>query len=89
MVFAVIPCSSILLIRGTTTITWTATDAHGNVSATPGIQTITVNDTEKPNRVGSAQPGCRKQFRRLLCDVNPGIATASDNCPAQQSTESQ
>jgi len=66
---------------GTTTITWTATDAHGNVSATPGIQTITVNDTETPtvaaplNLVAGNNPG------DCFATVNPGIATASDNCP--------
>ncbi len=63
---------------GTTTITWTATDANGNDASCQ--QTVTVNDNQNPtitcpaNIVTSAGPTCTS-------DTDPGTATASDNCP--------
>jgi hypothetical protein len=54
---------------------------HGNVSATSGIQTITVNDTEKqPCRLRSASL-LENDPNECFATVNPGLATASDNCP--------
>jgi hypothetical protein len=65
---------------GTTTITWTATDASGNTSATSAVQTVQVNDTEKPtiscpaNITQSTDPG-------LCSAVVTFNVTANDNCP--------
>jgi len=64
--------------KGTTTITWTATDSSGNQSSC--TQTITVNDTEPPaitcpaNIIASTEPGT------CAAHVAPGTATATDNC---------
>jgi hypothetical protein len=64
--------------KGTTTITWTATDSSGNQSSC--AQTITVNDTEAPaitcpaNIATSTEPGT------CSAHVAPGTATATDNC---------
>src|SRR5205823_8650882 len=63
--------------KGTTTITWTATDGSGNHSSC--TQTITVNDTEAPaiscpaNITRSNDPGM------CSANINPGTATATDN----------
>jgi len=66
---------------GTITRTWTATDCAGNIDVC--VQTIIVEDTTDPaftnvpaDIVVSNDPG--------VCDamVNPGMATASDNCNA-------
>jgi hypothetical protein len=65
--------------KGTTTITWTATDASGNTASCQ--QTVTVNDTQAPaitcpsNIVVASNPGT------CSANVNPGTATATDNCP--------
>jgi uncharacterized repeat protein (TIGR01451 family) len=65
--------------RGTTTITWTATDSAGN-SSSSCQQTVTVNDTEAPaitcpaNMTANTGPGT------CVATVNPGTATATDNC---------
>src|SRR5207237_7475996 len=65
--------------KGTTTITWTATDSAGNHSSC--TQTVTVNDTENPTI------SCPANITR---DNDPGICGAvvvyptpvgSDNCP--------
>ncbi|MDQ2977244.1 MAG: HYR domain-containing protein, partial [Acidobacteriota bacterium] len=64
--------------KGTTTITWTATDASGNSSSC--TQTITVNDNEAPaitcpaNITHGTDPGT------CSANINPGTATATDNC---------
>ena len=64
---------------GTTTVTWTATDASGNTATC--TQTVTVNDTQNPtitcpsNVTVSADAG--------LCSASGvalGAATGSDNC---------
>jgi len=65
--------------KGTTVVTWTATDSSGNTS-TPCAQTITVNDTEAPviscpaNITHGTDPGTCSAV------INPGTATATDNC---------
>ena len=62
---------------GTTTITWTATDANGNSSS--DVQNVTVQDTMKPvltipaNRSVVADSSCTKT-------VDAGTASAVDNC---------
>ncbi|PYS51289.1 MAG: hypothetical protein DMF68_04595 [Acidobacteria bacterium] len=64
--------------KGTTTITWTATDASGNHSSCD--QTVTVKDKEAPviscpaNIVHGTDPGM------CSANLNPGTATATDNC---------
>jgi hypothetical protein len=59
---------------GTTTITYTASDGHGNTST--GTQTVTVVDDTPPVVTPPADV-------TALCNgsVNPGTATATDNCP--------
>jgi uncharacterized repeat protein (TIGR01451 family) len=63
---------------GTTTIHWTATDSSGNSSSCD--QTVTVNDTENPtiscptNKTANTEPGS------CAAVVDPGTATATDNC---------
>jgi hypothetical protein len=62
---------------GTTTITWTGTDTHGNQAS--ATQTITVVDsvpptiTVPPNVTAFSWPSCSKV-------VSTGTATASDTC---------
>ena len=69
---------------GTTTITWTATDASGNHSSC--TQTVTVNDTENPtitappNVTASTGPG-RTTCDADVSDATLGTASAHDNCP--------
>ena len=64
--------------KGTTTIHWTATDSSGNSSSCD--QTVTVTDNEKPtiscpaNMTANTEPGT------CAAHVNPGTATATDNC---------
>ena len=65
---------------GTTTVTYTATDAAGNV--TTASFTVTVNDTEKP--VISGMPSNITVTNDAgICgaSVNWTVPTAADNCP--------
>src|SRR5207253_1363942 len=64
---------------GTTTVIWTATDIHGNVSITC-TQTIVVTDNEKP--VITCPASITHTADAGVCSymVNIGIATATDNC---------
>jgi hypothetical protein len=65
---------------GTTTITWTATDAHTNTSTCS--QTVIVTDTEKPVIIGT--PANITQTNDAgVCGAKVSwiAATASDNCP--------
>jgi hypothetical protein len=64
--------------KGTTTITWTATDASGNHSSC--TQTITVNDTEAPTISCPANISRGTDPGTCSATVNPGTATATDNC---------
>ena len=61
--------------KGTTTITWTATDAAGNSSSC--TQTITVNDTERPTITLN---GANPQFVECHTSYTELGATAHDNC---------
>ncbi len=66
---------------GTTTITWTATDASGNTSLTPALQTVTVNDTELPV-VSNPIPSPNTLWPPNHEMVNVMVSyTATDNCP--------
>lgn len=68
---------------GTTTVIWTVTDIHGNVST--ATQTVTVNDTEKPviacaaNQVFCANTGGNNNY------AIP-VLTQSDNCGIASTT---
>ncbi|MDX6443631.1 MAG: hypothetical protein QOH71_705 [Blastocatellia bacterium] len=64
--------------KGTTTITWTATDDSGNSSSC--AQTVTVNDTEKPVISCPASITANNDAGECSARVNPGTATATDNC---------
>src|SRR5712691_8996163 len=64
--------------KGTTTITWTATDSSGNSSSC--TQTVTVNDTENPVITCPANITTGNDPGQCSATVNPGTATATDNC---------
>jgi hypothetical protein len=81
-------CESFVFPTGTTTITYTATDAAGNT--TTGVQHVTV--TESPTipptvgapadvtlYTGAGATSCSVTVSNL--DATLGTATASDNCP--------
>src|SRR5205814_2063974 len=77
------PSSGATFPVGTTTVSVTATDAHGNT--TTNTFTVTVNDTEKPsltvpaNIIVSNDPG--------LCGAAVAFTvTAADNCPGVTTT---
>jgi hypothetical protein len=63
---------------GTTTVTWTTTDIHGNTSSC--IQTITVTDDEKPVITCPANITHTADAGVCSYTVNIGTATATDNC---------
>ena len=66
--------------KGTTTITWTATDHASPANQSSCTQTVTVQDHEAPvitcpaNITRSNDPG------QCSANINPGTATATDNC---------
>jgi hypothetical protein len=64
---------------GTTTITWTATDAHNNTATC--TQTVTVTDNENP--VISCAAAITHTANAGLCSYSftPATPVASDNCP--------
>lgn len=65
---------------GTTNITWTATDVHGNTAT--DAQTVTVNDTEGPSITGaSVSPGSLWPPNHKMRDVAVTYS-AADNCGA-------
>jgi hypothetical protein len=64
--------------KGTTTVTWTATDASGNQAT--ATQTVTVRDTERP--VLAALPNLRLNAPATACGAVVSFApSAGDNCP--------
>jgi uncharacterized repeat protein (TIGR01451 family) len=81
-------CESFVFPTGTTNVTYTATDAAGNVST--GVQTVTVTESpaippsiDAPANVtlytGAGATSCSVTVSNL--DTTLGTATASDNCP--------
>jgi hypothetical protein len=67
---------------GTTSITWTVTDIHGNVSTC--VQTVTVNDDEDPiitTCPASQNVGANAACQFVVADYT-GLAVATDNCDA-------
>ncbi len=63
---------------GTTTIVWTATDAAGNTAV--AAQTVTVVDAEEPSVTPPAAVTVGNDPGRGDAAVDPGAATAADNC---------
>ncbi len=78
-------CESFVFPTGTTTVTYTATDASGN--STSGIQTVTVNENPNinptidapANVTVSTGPGATS-CGTVVSDATLGTASASDNC---------
>lgn len=66
---------------GSTTVTYTATDASGN--STSGSFTITVADTEKPAITAPAAILVNNDAGQCTAVVNLGNAVATDNCGVQ------
>jgi hypothetical protein len=64
--------------KGATSIVWTATDASGRTAA--ATQTVTINDTENPTVNAPADITAASDAGSCSADVNPGTATAVDNC---------
>ncbi len=62
---------------GTTTVTWTATDANGNSST--GIQSVTVNAPDTTAPVVTAPIGITTEATAVLTPVTLGTATAIDD----------
>ena len=69
---------------GTTTITWSVTDANGN-AATPVIQTVTVTDNEKPIVTCAANQVFCSNFGGVNNYTIPTLS-AKDNCGIQSIT---
>src|SRR5439155_9727443 len=65
---------------GTTTITWIATDQSDNTASC--TQTVTVNDAERPTITCPANITTSNDPGQCSANVNPGTATATDNCGA-------
>ncbi|HEX4824011.1 MAG TPA: choice-of-anchor Q domain-containing protein [Candidatus Polarisedimenticolaceae bacterium] len=66
---------------GTTQIAWSATDASGNVSLTPAIQTVKVDDVEPPSlSTPTSSPAALWPPNHAMRDETIGY-TAADNCP--------
>lgn len=68
--------------KGTTTITWTATDVEGLKSSV--TQTVTVSDKEKPSISAPQNMSTRVNRGVSFATVAVGQATAADNCPNVQ-----
>jgi hypothetical protein len=64
---------------GTTTVAWTATDAAGNTAS--ATQRVTVADTEPPAVTAPPNVSVANDTGRADASVDPGTATAADNCP--------
>jgi hypothetical protein len=64
---------------GQTIITYTADDGHGHVKQ--AFQTVTVTDDTPPTLSVPADQTVNAPANSCSAMVNPGTATASDNCP--------
>jgi hypothetical protein len=71
---------------GTTTVTWTVTDIHGNTNTS--TQTISVTDNEKPTIVSA--PDQMQTADAGVCKANVTVAgpVTGDNCGVQSVTNS-
>jgi hypothetical protein len=63
---------------GTTIVTWTVTDIHGNSST--DTQTVTVNDTESPAITAAADVTVSNDAGSCLAVVELAAPATSDNC---------
>jgi hypothetical protein len=63
---------------GTTTITWTVKDIHGNIKTV--VQTIIVTDNEKPGITAPALVSVVNIPGSCMASVNLGTPVTSDNC---------
>ena len=63
---------------GTTTVTWTATDANGN--AKTATQLVTVNDTELPTITAPNNVTVTASNACVAFNVALGLPTTADNC---------
>lgn len=63
---------------GTTTITWTVTDIHGNIKT--AVQSIVVTDNEKPSITAPAMVSVVNTPGSCTAIVNLGTPETSDNC---------
>jgi hypothetical protein len=63
---------------GTTVVTWTVTDIHGNSST--ATQTIVVTDNEKPVITAPAAIAVNNDAGLCNATINIGSATTGDNC---------
>lgn len=70
--------------KGSTTITWTATDVEGLKSSV--TQTVVVSDKEKPTVTAPQNISTRVNRGVSFATVNAGQATAADNCQSVQVT---
>jgi hypothetical protein len=67
---------------GSTTITWTITDANGN-PATPVVQTVTVTDNQAPVITVAQNPiNVNTDFNQCYATVFVPLAMVDENCPA-------
>ena len=66
-------------LLGTTTVTWTATDASGTTAS--ATQFVTVRDQELPSVVTPPNVSTVTDPGKPTASVSPGVATATDNCP--------
>ncbi|MDP1763474.1 MAG: HYR domain-containing protein, partial [Sediminibacterium sp.] len=62
---------------GTTTVTWTVTDIHGNKNTT--TQSVTVTDNEKPT-ISIAPVSANNDLGACSATVNIGTPVTGDNC---------
>jgi len=66
-------------LLGTTTVTWTATDASGTTAS--ATQSVTVRDQELPSVVTPPNVSTVTDPGKPTASVSPGVATSTDNCP--------
>jgi len=65
-------------IVGTTTVTWTGTDAAGNTAS--ATQDVIVRDVEVPTVTSPPPADISTDPGKATASFNPGTATATDNC---------
>jgi uncharacterized repeat protein (TIGR01451 family) len=64
---------------GTTVITYTADDGHGHTAS--AMQSVTVTDNTPPTLSVPPDQTVNAPANSCSANVNPGTATANDNCP--------
>lgn len=75
------PASGSTFSKGTTTVTCTATDASGNINASPCSFTVTVNDTEKPTITCPSSITKSTDLAACSAVATYSTPTPGDNCP--------